>query len=96
MPSKNVLPFVAPHGSALGDKHSLEDIVDRYVFNRLPPSAREAFETHLLICGACRAEVQLSEAICLALRIAIRQTKMTGPYRKLHNKEINSPKSIAA
>lgn len=40
---------------------SVEDYAEEYLFNRLTPDDRSAYEAHLLVCEQCQEAVERSE-----------------------------------
>lgn len=50
--------------------HPSEEMLEEYAFNRLPESATEAVEEHLLICPDCQADLQVVDEYILLMKAA--------------------------
>ena len=59
------------------ESHSTNDFIEAYVLNRLPFGAAEIFESHLLICGACRSAVIEQQRFCDGLKQALSSHAMS-------------------
>lgn len=53
---------------ALPDIHPSEDVLEEYVFERLPDNESAGVEEHLLVCPQCRQSIQRIDEFIFALR----------------------------
>ena len=51
-------------------QESLEDYAEEYIFDRLTPDDKAAYEAHLLVCPECRAALEKTEAFIKLFRQA--------------------------
>jgi anti-sigma factor RsiW len=50
---------------------TLSEVAEAYVLGHLTPECNEEYEKHLLVCGACRQEVELLAEFIETLRLAV-------------------------
>jgi anti-sigma factor RsiW len=60
------MDFASIHSSV----ESLDNCAEEYIFDRLSPADRSAYEAHLLVCEHCRQAVERSEAFIKLFREA--------------------------
>src|SRR5258706_3086931 len=57
--------------------HVAEDVLERYLMNRITEAEKATVEEHLLVCSSCQTQTEETEAFILAARVALRE-----PFRK--------------
>jgi hypothetical protein len=59
------------------DMHPSEEILEEYCFNRLPETATDAIEEHLLLCAGCQVALQDLDEYILLMKLAAAEHNAT-------------------
>jgi anti-sigma factor RsiW len=64
--------------NVIGNRHMDPDEIERYSLGDLSEEKAAAFDEHLLLCGACRTNVEVWDAYVAAMRGAASQIRQKG------------------
>jgi anti-sigma factor RsiW len=61
------------------DSHPSEDLLEEYVFNRLPEDQHAQFEEHLLVCPRCQASLASTQQYIQLMKRAAAESQRSNP-----------------
>ena len=64
--------------------HVADDVLEKYLLNRLPEPELAAVEEHLLVCPACQTKAEETDEFILAAKAALHEVKRRPTARALH------------